>query len=338
MDVLNVGVIGLGTFGQVHLQAYDDHPAVRLSAVCDLDEGRLREAGRRYGVEALFADPADLLALDEVDAVSVVTPDFTHTEIVLEAVQRGKAVLVEKPLATTLEDCDRIGEALRACPVPFMVDFHNRWNPGVVRIREAVEGGETGDVRMVYFRLSDTIYVPTEMLSWAGRSSVSWFLGSHCVDALRWMLGEEVTRVYALSDSRVLKGLGVDTADYCLGMLEFARGARAVVENCWILPRSRASVVDFKLEVVGEKGALYFDPTPERLLRLGPEGVSCPDTYAALRVHGRSVGFAVESIRHFADCVLEGREPAVGFEDGRQATRVVLAMEESARTGQPVEL
>lgn len=338
MDRLRVGVIGLGTFGSVHLEAYSDHPAAELAAVCDLDEARLGEAARNYGLDACFRDYTELLAMDGLDAVSVVTPDFTHTDVVLEAVRRGKAVLVEKPLATTLEDCDRIGRALRDRPVPFMVDFHNRWNPGVVRIREAVEGGETGEVRMAYFRLSDTVYVPTEMLAWAGRSSVSWFLGSHCVDTLRYLLGDEVTGVYAVSDSRVLKGMGVETPDYCLATLRFARGARAVVENCWILPNSRSSIVDFKLEVVGEKGALYFDPTPERLLKLAPDGASCPDTYAALRVHGRSVGFAVESIRHFVDCVRAGREPAVGFEDGRQATRVVLAMEQSAREGRPVEL
>jgi predicted dehydrogenase len=218
-----------------------------------------------------------------------------------------------------------------------MVDFHNRWNPGIVRAREAIEAGEVGPVEMIYHRLSDTIFVPTKMLSWGGRSSVNWFLGSHCVDNLRWLLQDEVTRVFTVSESRVLKRIGIDTPDYYLSVLEFRQGARALIENCWTLPESSPSIVDFKLEVVGEKGALYFDPTPQRLTKL-TTAISCPDTYGALNVHGRSVGFAIESIRYFADCVLAGRRPIAGFEDGRQATKVILAMEESARTGSPVTL
>jgi len=334
---IRVGVIGAGTFGEVHLQAYSDHPSVELAAVCDLDEERLWNAADRYGVPNRFAEYRELLAMPELAAVSVATPDYAHTDIVMEAITRGKAVLVEKPLATSLQDCERIGEALRARPVPFMVDFHNRWNPGIARIKEAVEAGRIGTVQMAYHRLSDTIFVPSRMLSWAGRSSVCWFLGSHCVDTLRWLLADEVARVYSVSTSRVLKSMGIGTADHYLSVLTFRGGAQAVVENCWILPECAPSIVDFKLEVVGEKGAFYFDPTPQRLLELTATA-SSPDTYGALRVHGRNVGFAIESIRYFADCVLNGEKPLVGFEDGRQATRVILAMEESTRTGRPVDL
>lgn len=338
MDKLRVGVVGLGTFGEMHLQTYSDHPAVDLVAVCDVDEARLEAAAQEFGVPGRFTDYRDLLAVDALDAVSIVTPDFTHTDIAVEAVNRSKAVLVEKPLATSLADCDRIGEALKANPVPFMVDFHNRWNGGVPRIREAIEAGEVGAVQMAYHRLSDTIFVPTKMLSWAARSSVCWFLGSHCLDTLRWVLQDEVKRVYAVSQSRVLKGMGIDTPDYYLSVVEFRGGARALIENCWILPNSSPSVVDFKLEVVGEKATLYFDPSPERLLKLTAEAISTVDTYAGLPVHGRMVGFAVESIRHFVECVLTGRQPMVGFEDGREVTRVILAMEQSAREGRPVDL
>jgi len=338
MDKLRFGVIGLGTFGEVHLQAYSGHPAAELAAVCDLDEGRLEAAGERYGVGARFTDYRDLLAMDGLDAVSVVTPDFAHADIVVDAIKSRKAVLVEKPLATTIQDCDRIGKALRANPVPFMVDFHNRWNPGVSRMRDAIEAGDIGKVQMAYHRLSDTVFVPTRMLSWAGSSSLLWFLCSHCLDTLRWLLQDDVARVYTVSGSRVLKGMGIETADYYMSVVEFGQGARAVIENCWTLPDSNPSVVDFKLEVVGDKGALYFDPSPERLLKSTGQEISTVDTYACLRVHGKAVGFAVESILHFVDCLQAGREPIAGFEDGREVTRIVLAMEESVRQGQPVDL
>jgi predicted dehydrogenase len=338
MEAVRVGVIGLGTFGEVHLKAYAGQPGVEVVGICDLNEERLRKAGDDYGIPARFADYRELLAMDGLDAVSIVTPDFTHTDIVVAAVEQGRAVLVEKPLATTLADCHRIGEALRRNPVPFMVDFHNRWNPGVYRIREGVEAGQLGAVQMAYHRLSDTIFVPTRMLSWAARSSINWFLGSHCLDTLRWILGDEVARVYSVCESRVLRAKGVDTPDYVLSIVEFGGGARAVIETCWILPESSPTIVDFKLEVVGESGTFYYDPMPERLLRLTPDEIACVDTHACVGVHGRTVGFAVESIRHFAECVRTGRRPLVGFEDGLQVSRAVLAMEQSAREGRPVEL
>lgn len=338
MKTVRAGVIGLGTWGAAHLATYAEHPAARLVAACDLDAARLEAATERYGIPHAASDYRDLLGLPELDAVSIVTPDFTHTPIVLDAVAAGKAVLVEKPLATTLQDCDRIGEALRHSPVPFMVDFHNRWSPGVVRMRQAVGDGEVGAVQSGLCRLSDTLFVPTQMLRWAGQSSVLWFLGSHCVDTLRWVLGDEVARLYSVSGSHVLRDRGVETADYYLTTLEFRGGARVLLENSWILPEGSLTVVEFALELVGENAALRFDGTPRQLIRTGrccPEGL---DTFISPKVHGRVLGFATESIRHFVDCVAEGREPMAGYADGREATRVLLAIEESANTGQPVEL
>ena len=196
--------------------------------------------------------------------------------------------------------------------------------------------GGGGGVRAAWHRLSDTSCGATQMLAWAGGSGVNWFLGSRWLDALRWSVGEEVCRVYSVCESRVLQGMGIETPDYYLSIVEFGGGARAVIETCWILPESSPTVVDFKLEVVGEKGTFYYDPPPERLMKLTPDEISCVDTYACLDVYGRTVGFAVQSIHHCADCVRTGRAPLVTFEDGRQVTRAVLAMEQSAREGRPV--
>jgi len=338
MTRIRAGVIGLGNWGQAHLETYASHPAVELRAVCDLNEERLRRAAETCSIPAVYTDYERMLALEELDAVSVVTPDFAHTDIVVAAVSSGRAVLVEKPLATTLEDCDRIGEALAARPVPFMVDFHNRWSPGIVAMREAIAAGDLGAVLTANCRLNDTLFVPTRMLPWAGRSSVLWFLGSHCVDTLRYVLGDEVARLYSVSASRVLAGMGIDTPDFYLTTLEFRGGARVLLENCWVLPEAGPTLVEFSLDVVAERGALRFDGTPHQLVRTGPDGAAGLDTFIAPRVHGRTLGFATESIRHFVDCLLEGRPPMVGFDDGREATRLILAIERSAREGRPVEL
>ena len=219
-----------------------------------------------------------------------------------------------------------------------MVDFHNRWSPGIVHMHDAIAAGEIGAVQSATCRLNDTLFVPTQMLPWAGRSSVLWFLASHCLDTLRWVLGDEVARVYSTSSSRVLKGMGIETPDFYLTTLEFRSGARALLENSWILPESSAELVEFRLSVVGERGAFHFDGTPHQLVHVGPQRPEGVDTFISPRVHGRMLGFATESIRHFATCLAEGRRPMVGYEDGREATRIILAIEQSAREGRPVEL
>lgn len=333
------GVIGTGVWGETHLMAYAGHPGVQLAGICDLNEELLRQRAEQYGVEHITTDYRELLADETIDAVSVVTPDFLHREIVVAAAEAGKHVLLEKPMATTVEDCRAMIAAAEAAGVMLMVDFHNRWNPAMWGIKEKIVSGELGDPQMLTVRLNDTIYVPTEMLSWAGRSTVVWFLGSHAVDLVRWLFDDEVVRVYSVSRSRVLTARGVDTPDFFLTTVELAGGGVAQVENCWIMSTSMPTVFDFKLEMIGSEGTCFADCSSHRMLQaFTPAGASYPDMAVVTQVQGQLGGFGINSIRHFADCVLEGREPAVSPRDGLENTRVLVAIHESAQSGRPVEL
>jgi predicted dehydrogenase len=284
-------------------------------------------------------DVAELLAQPELDAVSIVTPDFAHTEPALAAAAAGKHLLVEKPLATTAGECERIIAAARDAGVKLMVDFHNRWNPPFHRAKRAIDEGEIGVPQFAFYRLSDTIYVPTKMISWAGRSTVAWFLASHCLDTLRWLMGDDVSRVYCVARSRVLKERGIDTPDYYQATLEFAGGATALLEVAWILPEGSPSLIDLKCELVGDKGAFYIDGSHHRALEIQTgERSEYPDVLVMPTVFEQLVGFSYQSIRHFVDCVVNDQPPMATGEDGLAATRVICAMEESARTQAPVDV
>ena len=337
MDTKRFGVIGVGGWGGRHLSTYCDHPLAEVTAICDTNPQALGAAGDKFGIERRYAQHEEMFASEDLDAVSIVTPDFAHVELAVAAIEAGVAVLIEKPLATSLEECDRIGAALAAKPVTFMVDFHNRWNPAMVRFKKAIDRGEVGAIQMGYYRLNDNIFVPTEMLSWAGRSSVNWFLGSHCIDTLLWLLDEEVTEVYTIRNTRVLKGMGIDTADSYQTTLRLSGGASVVLENCWILARSHP-LIDFKVELIGDKGSLYYDGRPHLVEQFGPHEGEWPDVIVCPEVHGSPRGLGADSIRHFVDCVCMGRRPLCGFEDGRKVTGILLAMEESADRGKPVTL
>ncbi|MBN2307517.1 MAG: Gfo/Idh/MocA family oxidoreductase [Candidatus Hydrogenedentes bacterium] len=338
MDTIGFGIIGTGLWGQLHGAVYGSAEGVELVGVADLVEERAEALAGKYGAAA-YTDYRELLADDRVKAVSIVTPDFAHTEIALAAAEAGKHILCEKPLATSVEDCERIVAAAEGAGVKLMVDFHARWSPLMYQARDAVQEGRIGEPQHVYYRLSDRISVPTNMLSWAGKSTVMWFIGSHSIDTVRWILGDEVRRVYAVSGSRVLKKMGIDTADYYQATLEFGSGATAVIENSWIMPNTMPNIIDLKCEVVGSKGAVYFDGSHHRALEEYTEDdAKYPDVFVMPTLYGRQQGFAAESIRHFMESVVEDRPLQVTGQDGLEVTKVICAIEESCRTGQPVEL
>ncbi|HVF10880.1 MAG TPA: Gfo/Idh/MocA family oxidoreductase [Abditibacteriaceae bacterium] len=344
MQETGFGVIGVGTWGELHARVYASTPGARLAAVCDADAERGRRVGEACGAAKIYADYHELLADNAVRAVSIVLPDFLHHEAVVAAAQAGKHILVEKPLATTEEDATAMIDAAKNAGVILFVDFHNRWNPLFNHIKQALDGGELGEPQMIYYRLNDTIFVPTQMLKWAGSSSVAWFLSSHCLDTMLWLMnarngGDTVERVYCVTRSRVLHGeRGVSTPDFYQTTLEWKSGLVAQLENCWILPEGGPAIVDIQCEFVGSKGAMTINAARSGAVEKHTDKTSYPDAFVSPTVHGAPVGFGAASIRHFAASIINGQQPLVDGRDGLAVTRLILKMEESARARQPVEV
>ncbi|MFP4250947.1 MAG: Gfo/Idh/MocA family protein [Armatimonadota bacterium] len=333
------GVIGTGVWGETHLKTYSTQPGGELVCICDLNEDLVKERAQQYDVGCWTTDYEELLDRDDIDAVSVVTPDFLHREVAVAAAEAGKHVLLEKPMATTVEDCQAMIDAAEANDVLLMVDFHNRWNPAMWGIKKKIVAGEMGEPQMLTCRLNDTIYVPTEMLSWGGDSTVVWFLGSHMVDLVRWLFDDEISRVYSVSRSRVLAERGVNTPDFFHTICELEGGGVAHVENCWIMSTEMPTVFDLKMEMIGSEGTAFADASSHRMLQtFTPEGASYADVAVVTDVHGTPNGFGIQSIRHFAESVIDGSEPIVRPMDGLENTRVLVAIHESAESGEPVEI
>ena len=339
MGKIGLGLIGCGTWGAVHARTYQASRHVKLVQACDQDESRAAQFARDYGAEKYSTDWHEVLADPRIQAVSVATPDFAHAEVILAAIEAGKHVLTEKPLATGIEECEQILEARKRKGVKLMVDFHNRWNLPFVNIHQMLEAGELGKLLAINTRLNDTLFVPTKMLIWAARSSPVHFLGSHIVDLIRWLSAAEVDRVYAVSRSVVLKQAGVDTPDFFQYILELSSGATAMVENCWIVNESSPSVFDFQSEFVGTLGTAYVNASHHRMVETyTAKGIRFPDVAGAPDLYGRPVGFAVAAIEHFIECLVNDTPPMVTGEDGLSAARVVAAIEKSAQERQPVVL
>lgn len=333
---VGVGIVGAGIFGRRHAQAYTGHQDASLLAICDLERDRAEALASQFG-GAVYTDVTSMLQHPGLEAVSVVTPDQSHREVAVAIAEAGKHLLVEKPLATTVEDAWAIIEAAKRNRVMLMVDFHNRWNPPFCAARDAIRADQIGRLKYIYMRLHNAITVPTEMLRWAGGSNVIWFLGSHCLDLLRWLLEAEVERVSAVAGSGVLREQGIDTDDYVVATLEFSGGPKATLEHCWILPPGGPAIKDFKCEIIGERGAIYVDASHnESLVIAHVKGISYPDLFAAPLVAGRMDGFVMKSVWHFVECIRDRRVPDVTGTDGLRVTEAGVAILRSAREGVPV--
>jgi predicted dehydrogenase len=330
------GLVGAGVFGMRHAQAYGRHPLVDFVAVCDLDGERAKAAATQYGARFHTSRLADLLDNPDITAISVVTPDNAHREIASACAKAGKHILVEKPLATSVADAEAIVQAAQDAHVILMVDFHNRANPPYASARDAIRRGDIGTPTYIYARLSNTTTIPMEMLRWAGNSSALWFLGSHVIDLACWMLDDTPRKVYAVSREGILHGLGVSAPDFHVATVEFRKGAVAVFENAWILPRTHATGKDMKFEVLGSSGAIYVDTSHNRALEIySREKASFPDLLAP-PMGEHMTGFILDSIAHFIDAVTLGKPVLASGTDGVLNTRIIRAIMESVESGAPV--
>lgn len=340
MKKLNVAVVGAGIWGTNHANVFSSIPEANLRAVCDMDEKRAGELASKFGAENVCTTVEEVLALPDIDAITIATPDHTHTKLVLAGLEAGKHVMTEKPLATTVEEAEAVVAAADRAPGVLMVDFHLRTHPAFDAARRAVADNRIGQPLHISSRLSDTVFVPLEMLSWAAQSSALWFLGCHVVDILRFVTGQEVTRVYGVRRRGHLASQGVDTDDVHLSILEFDGGLVAQMENSWVHPKDGPSIFDLMCEVYGSAGAMQINVSHNGTMKLySGEGLTYPDVQSiAPTGPGRVGGMVLEAIARFVDAALHGEPVLASARDGLAATRVLAAIEESAGSGKAVEI
>jgi len=331
MRKLNVGVIGVGVFGENHARIYAESDKTNLIGVADLNEKRAETIAKKYSAKFSFTDYNRLLERD-IDAVSIVLPDFAHKKPCIEAAKAGKHILVEKPLATNSEDAQEIIAAVKENDVRLMVDFSNRWNPPFVQAKNMIEKDELGEILHINIRLNDTIWVPTEMLSWSDKSSVLWFLGSHSFDLCRWLLQSEVKNIKSITSKKLLKReFAIDTQDFYLSTLQFQNGTIVQMENNWVLPKAAPTVFEFNAKIIGTKGMLKIDTSHNRCLEkyTNKEHVY-PDLLCITEGRKKLRGFNVDSINHFVECLIKEEEFDVLLDEGLIVTEVLEKIEKEA--------
>ena len=335
-DELSIGVIGLGIWGANHPLVYDDYHRSKVTVVCDLDEIKSKKIAEKFKCD--WTTDYEEVINSDVAAVSVATPDFAHFDPVSKLLLKNKHVFVEKPLTTNLNEAKELCRLAEKSSSIVMVDFHNRWNPQWGLVKGAIDSGEIGQASMGYIRLSNSIEVAESWLSWAGNSGPQWFLLTHIMDLMNWLLDEIPITLFALGKEGHLRSKGIDTWDSLQVLVEYP-STNVCFETSWIVPNSIPSVIDSQFTLYGDKGKIDFDFDFAGLSFATNSKISFPFFPLGQRDRwGKLSHFMYAPMRYFVDCVLDGITPMCSFEESLVNVAMVQASLDSIATKSPVAL
>jgi UDP-N-acetylglucosamine 3-dehydrogenase len=324
------GVIGLGFFGEKHAEVLAALPTAELRAVCTRNAERLYLLAERWSVPGRYRDYHELLADPEIEAVTIATHVDDHLAPTLAALAAGKHVLVEKPMARSVADCDRMIAAAERAGRILIVGHICRFNPRYAIARERVAAGELGEIVSMYARRN----IPAAR-SAAVLEKIGPLLGDgiHDTDLMLWISGQPIETAYALTH----RTRQLPNPDLGWAMYRFASGAIGVIENVWCLPDGTPFRIHEQLEIIGTKGAIYVHGGDTNLVVQSGASIDCPDTIYWPQVHGEIGGALRAEVSYFLDCVARGATPTVVTPaEARAAVAAVSAAEHSAEIGQVV--
>ena len=332
MKKVKHGVLGLGWFGEKHCDALAAIPNVELHAVCTRNPERLSEIQKKFGATKVFTDYHAMLADPELESVSITTMWDQHTAPAVAALQAGKHVFLEKPMASTIADCDAIVDAANAAKGFFMVGHICRFNPRYAAAKQEIAAGTIGKIISMYARRTLQAWVGASVLDKIGP-----IIGDcvHDTDLMFWFSGSRAISAYA----QTVKVREHANPDLGQVMYRLESGASCILESVWCLPNTTPFQIDERLEVVGTEGAISIQDTHPNLMIVDKDGVRCPDTTYWPMIHGQLRGALRDELAYFVNCVATDEKPTViTAEESREAVRACLAAEQSAVTGQVVKM
>jgi predicted dehydrogenase len=350
--VVRVGIVGGGIFGQWHLKAFtqlQNEGKAELVALADLVEEKRNKASQEYGTKP-YADYKEMIKKEKLDAITVVTPDFLHANIVVNALELGCHVLCEKPMASTMDDCRAIVETSRKHPNQiFMVDFHKRLDMYHIELERAIREGNIGKVQYGYAYMEDRIEVSRDWFkAWPKGSSPFWFIGVHFVDLIRWLIKSDGQKVFATGRHEKLKSLGLDFWDSLSSQILFKNGATFTVDASWIIPDGFEAIVNQGIRVIGTDGIFEVDSQDRgagACLKGKTQQSFNLGVYSEKRTPDGKVvygGYGIDSIMEFGRHVyyvmngghlknLKGKYPDAN--DGFEVSKIAIATHLSAEQG-----
>jgi predicted dehydrogenase len=329
--VVSVAVVGCGYWGPNLIRNFAACPDTRLTAVCDKDPDRLRKALAAYPAVEPVADFHELLGRDDIDAVAIATPVSTHFPLGLAALQAGKHVLVEKPIAANVRQAEQLVRLAADQRRILMVDHTFVYSGPVRLIKKLIDTGEIGEVYFV-----DSVRINLGLFQ--HDVNVIWDLAPHDLSILDFLLGRLPKSLAAIGTSHADNQNEIEDVAYL--NLDFGAGLLASFHVNWLSP------VKVRHFIIGgsKKSIVYNDLEPAEKVKVYDRGITVSEDLEARR--GVLVGYRsgdvwsphIEQseplqnmVRHFAECIREGKRPMSDGESGLRVVRILDAAQRSIK-------
>ncbi|HXG70769.1 MAG TPA: Gfo/Idh/MocA family oxidoreductase [Gemmatimonadaceae bacterium] len=339
---IRFGLVGCGTIAKRHaaLLSSGGVPGASLAAVCDTVSEKRDAFATQFGAAA-FASPTEMVASNQVDAVAILTPSGLHAANVVELARYGLPIVVEKPMALTLDDADRMIEACDRYGARLFVIKQNRFNRPVTAARAALEAGRfgrlvLGTVRVRWCRPQAYYDAAAWRGTWAHDGGVLANQASHHIDLLEWMMGD-VDSVTAMSTHALAK---IEAEDTAVAILKFRNGALGVIEAT---TATRPKDLEGGLSILGERGSVEVGGFAANELKTWNFAESVPEDAKVFADFGRNPdhasGYAHAAYyQHVVACINDGRQQLVDGLEGRRSLELIVAIYESIEAGKEIEL
>lgn len=327
--MLNVAVVGCGYWGPNHIRNFKALPDCDVRMVCDIDETRLTHIKDLYPETKISTNFSAIIQDKEIDAVVIATPVYLHYEFAKESLLAGKHVLVEKPMAPSVPECEALIEYAARQDLVLMVGHTFVYSVAVQKIKEIVQSGYLGDV----------FYIRSSRLNlglFQNDINVAWDLAPHDISIVLYVMEQNPVSVNCLGKAHVNPGI----EDVTNMTLDFSNGCFATIHSSWLDPNKIR-----KMTIVGSKRMLVYDDTePLEKIRIYDKRVEAPphyDTFAEFQysyhygdVHApylKHIEPLKTQCQHFVDCIKNKALPDSSGLDGLWVVRVLEAASESLK-------
>jgi len=297
--MIRVGVVGTGAMGQNHVRIYSEMEGVELAGISDVDRERVESLASQFSTKP-FTDYKEMFG-EGLDAVSVVVPTKLHKQVVLDALEAGLNVLVEKPIADTIENAELMIEASKKAGKILMVGHIERFNPAVIKLKEIIDSGILGKIVSISTRRVGP-YNPR-----IRDVGVILDIGVHDIDIISYLYGRKVNHVYAIAGADIHS-----FEDHASIILRLDHEFAGVVETNWLTPHKVR-----KLTAIGINGVAYLDYIDQT--------VELHDSGWVRKAKVENSEPLKNELEYFIDCVTNGKEPNPSGEDGKHALEVAMA-------------
>jgi predicted dehydrogenase len=351
---LGVAVVGSGRIGTLRANMAARHPSVRFLAVSDKEPERANSLAESVAANFSSGDNLEVISHPDVSAVFVSTPEHDHVEAILQALELGKPVFVEKPLALTIEDADTIIEAAGRAGTELVIGYSRRHDRRWMLAKEQIAQGRLGEILGITSRVYNTRAQMLQILERSPHATPVMDVLTYYVDMACWYLeGIPPVEVVARSHGKVFRGLGHEVDDVTWAIVTFASGAVVNLGVCYALPAKYPTMGQSpRFEVLGEEGVILLDADNKDSLLFTDKGVPhayVPDhtvNMAFMQSNssgdwalGEFWGPIANETRSWLDHLATGSPSAhTTLIEGRRTVEVTLAIDESARTGEAIKL